>query len=115
MSEDVKHMKCICQTGRLQLWSCASLRGCLYVVVARPKHYPPPPRVVPFASVTLQVWYYIDVRDAVQGPFSGREMTGWVASGMLKEDTRACGADPGAGVSQLVAGVRGAVTVREMC
>jgi hypothetical protein len=47
----------------------------------------------------LQVWYYIDVTDAVQGPFSAREMVGWVASGMLKDDTRACGADPSAGVS----------------
>jgi hypothetical protein len=40
------------------------------------------------------------VTDAVQGPFSAREMVGWVASGMLKDDTRACGADPSAGVRQ---------------
>jgi hypothetical protein len=28
-----------------------------------------------------------------QGPFSAREMIGWVSSGMLLEETRVCGAD----------------------
>lgn len=69
----------------------------LLAAVLTPACAAPPP--------SPQVWYYIDVRDAVQGPFSGREMTGWVASGMLMEDTRACGADPGAGVSAAGGGV----------
>jgi hypothetical protein len=35
----------------------------------------------------------------VQGPFSAREMIGWVSSGMLLDETRMCGADAKLGVS----------------
>jgi hypothetical protein len=45
------------------------------------------------------VWYYFDRSDQVQGPFSAREMIGWVSSGMLMEETRMCGADAKLGVS----------------
>jgi hypothetical protein len=45
------------------------------------------------------VWYYFDRSDQVQGPFSAREMIGWVSSGMLLEETRMCGADAKLGVS----------------
>jgi hypothetical protein len=51
------------------------------------------------------VWFYFDVRGEVQGPFVAREMIGWVASAMLKEDTRVVGAEPGTTV-------RGAGAVR---
>jgi hypothetical protein len=48
------------------------------------------------------VWYYFDRSDQVQGPFSAREMIGWVSSGMLLEETRMCGADAKLGVSNML-------------
>lgn len=84
----------------LLLLLCCSYPSCLHHTLNLPPpiidnhHLCMPPHHTP-----PQVWFYIDVRDVVQGPFSAREMVGWVASGMLKEDTRACGADPAAGVS----------------
>lgn len=44
------------------------------------------------------VWYYIDRSDQVQGPFSAREMIGWVSAGMLKDDIKMCPADAKLGI-----------------
>eukprot|EP00775_Hariotina_reticulata_P007456 gene7456-7666_t len=44
------------------------------------------------------VWYYLDRSDQVQGPFRATEMIGWVSSGMLKDDTKMCGAEPKLGI-----------------
>lgn len=56
------------------------------------------------------VWFYIDPKDRLQGPFSAEQMVEWVREAMLGPNTPVCGAAPG---TEVRAGGRGVCGVSQ--